>query len=62
MKRSISLKKLWIWYNEWENCMTPATRSIYHDYFPYFVEAKIKKLTGGINNDRARKNNYKRNK
>ena len=43
MKRSISLKKLWKLYNEWENCMTPAVKSIYHGYFPYYVEAELEK-------------------
>lgn len=42
MKRSISLRKLWTLYNEWENCMLDSVKSIYHHYFPYYVEAKLK--------------------
>lgn len=45
MKRSISLRKLWTLYNEWENCMLPEVKSIYHHYFPYYVEAELKKQT-----------------
>lgn len=48
--RSISIRKLWLLYNIWENCLSETIKSGYHHMFIEFVESEKDKTIAEIMN------------